>query len=172
SRRRHTRSKRDWSSDVCSSDLAASSENKKNARPAISSGVPNLFNGTDSRVCSAISSDNISFSAPPVLSIGPGAIAFVRIPKRVPHSTANVRVKLSTPALPVALCATAAPASHSYVATMLTIDPLCFVLIQCLPTAWLQYNVPFKTISITEFHPFGDKSSAKAMKLPAALLTK
>src|SRR5699024_7403840 len=143
----------------------ASSENKKNARPAISSGVPNLFNGTDSRVCSAISSDNISFSAPPVLSIGPGALAFVRIPQRVPHSPANVRVKLSTPALAAALCATLAPASHAYVATMLTIDPLCFVLIQCLPTAWLQYNFSFITLSIIEFHPHGDKSSATAVNL-------
>src|SRR5699024_12533244 len=108
------------------------------ARPVIASVVPYLYNGTDSLCCSAIYLDNISFSAPPVLSIWPGTIAFVRIPKRVPHSTANVLVKLSTPSLAAALCATPAPASHAYVATMLTIDPLCFVLIQCLPTAWLQ----------------------------------
>src|SRR5699024_11528667 len=32
SRRRHTRSKRDWSSDVCSSDLAASEDDRARRR--------------------------------------------------------------------------------------------------------------------------------------------
>src|SRR5699024_12172328 len=38
SRRRHTRSKRDWSSDVCSSDLDCSKEAKKHGVPIIADG--------------------------------------------------------------------------------------------------------------------------------------
>src|SRR5699024_11341097 len=52
SRRRHTRSKRDWSSDVCSSDLLSGSAQlaggigQMNAQiPALTSGVNQLANG-------------------------------------------------------------------------------------------------------------------------------
>src|SRR5699024_12054656 len=41
SRRRHTRSKRDWSSDVCSSDL------DKNGTPLCNAGRPMVPNGQD-----------------------------------------------------------------------------------------------------------------------------
>src|SRR5207249_9400080 len=44
SRRRHTRSKRDWSSDVCSSDLSRSP--KSVFRGALSLGPKNRFGGT------------------------------------------------------------------------------------------------------------------------------
>src|SRR5438067_13343000 len=39
SRRRHTRSKRDWSSDVCSSDLGKSSEGKGEAKHHVESAM-------------------------------------------------------------------------------------------------------------------------------------
>ena len=44
------------------------------AKSAISSGVPRRFNGTELIVRFACSSDSQSLSAPPVRSIGPGAM--------------------------------------------------------------------------------------------------
>src|SRR4029079_3837474 len=38
------------------------------------------------------------------------------------------------------------------------------------PAAREQYNVLLRTIPMTEFQPFGDSSSARQMKLPAAVL--
>src|SRR5699024_5495254 len=101
-------------------------------------GFPKRLSGTDSTVRLLISSESINLPIPPVRSIGPGAIAFTRIPYLLPHSTASVLVKLKTPALEAALCTTPAPASHAYVATIFSIEPLICCLIQYLPTAWLQ----------------------------------
>src|SRR5207249_7999178 len=39
SRRRHTRSKRDWSSDVCSSDLSRSESNERACMQALEEGI-------------------------------------------------------------------------------------------------------------------------------------
>src|SRR5699024_523683 len=44
--------------------------------------------------------------------------------------------------------------------------------IHFFPTACVQCQVPFNTISTTEFQPFVVSSSAAHIKLPAALLTK
>src|SRR5207249_6075123 len=63
SRRRHTRSKRDWSSDVCSSDLApasparrpppASRSRRPPVRPATSASLPFLQGGSQPHVIGA-----------------------------------------------------------------------------------------------------------------------
>src|SRR5207249_8234502 len=45
SRRRHTRSKRDWSSDVCSSDLGLSADSAGNVYVAIGNGTFDAYAG-------------------------------------------------------------------------------------------------------------------------------
>src|SRR5699024_3271710 len=89
-----------------------------------------------------------------------------------PHSTASVLVIASTPALALAECITPGPDLQAYVATIFIIRPFWPCLIHSLPTACVQYHVPFNTISTTEFHAFVDKSSAGQIKFPAALFTR
>jgi len=68
------------------------------AKSAISSGVPIRPSGTESSVRAAAASDSQSLSAPPVRSIGPGAIALTKI-LREANSFAVVFVSPITPAL-------------------------------------------------------------------------
>src|SRR5207249_7457507 len=71
SRRRHTRSKRDWSSDVCSSDLAAGSPGGKGRKEAAS---------VSSNAISRRPKESVPASASKIRSV---ASAFP------PHSTSN-----------------------------------------------------------------------------------
>src|SRR5699024_11497131 len=59
SRRRHTRSKRDWSSDVCSSDLEKQENNSGNLCAQLANDPSDIQTSTGSRIamfCQAMSS--------------------------------------------------------------------------------------------------------------------
>ena len=55
---------------------------------------------------------------------------------------------------------------------MLRTVPGCLAASQRRPQAMVQLSVPMSTMPMTEFHAPGESSSVRAMKFPAALLTR
>src|SRR3954451_15767886 len=77
-----------------------------------------------------------------------------------------------TPAFAAAECANPGPPVHAYDAPTFTTEPGVPSTKCRRANSRAQKNVPFKVMSITVRHAFGDMSSAGTGKLAAALLIK
>src|SRR5207253_7434769 len=101
----------------------------------------------------------------PSVGMGPGAIAFKRMPAW-PHSTARERVIARTPAFAQAEGSANAVPVQAYVVVIDTIAPGAFRASRCRPTASVQKTEPCKTVRTTASKPLGVRSSAVTRKLP------
>src|SRR5690349_8373294 len=111
------------------------------ARFAISAGSPKRPRGIRDSVCAFAFSSAIRREKAPSVGIGPGAIAFSRIPAE-PHSTASERVIARTPAFAQAEGRTYAEPLQTYVAAIETMEPAARRASRWRPTARVQWTEP------------------------------
>src|SRR6266403_574989 len=119
------------------------------AKLANSSMVPNRPRGIRFFAASSSSGRGNKRENAPSVGIGPGAMAFIRIP-RLPHSTARLRVSACTPAFATADGTTYAEPVVVYVVVMLSTTPPRFAASQRRPQAIVVWSVPIRTMPITD----------------------
>jgi hypothetical protein len=105
----------------------------------------------------------------PSVGKGPGAMALNRMPFR-PHSTASDCVMACRPAFDIADGTVNGPPLQIQVTRIERTEAARPSAIQRLPHSRVTRKEPLKTMLEMASKPFGERSSVRLMKLPAALL--